>query len=115
MMAFFIEKNGRATDNTAIIRTMDDLRFLSETGFVTIEPVARPMSDLAPRAEGYLLGPMISDPRNGFIRKDAFLLLATKDGLPLPAEEPFANNFQCLQATGEWCLYPSDRTYISGR
>ena len=46
--------------------------------------------------------PIPEDPRNGFIRPDAFIRdVKRADGTPVfPA---LGNNFRCLQQTGDWC------------
>ena len=46
---------------------------------------------------------MIYDPRNGAIKPDAFLWMATVGGQPLPSEAIFVTEFNCLQKTYEWC------------
>jgi len=40
----------------------------------------------------------------GAIAPDAFLWMSTKEGLPLPAEQIFVTQFDCLKLTGEWCI-----------
>src|SRR5687767_4425749 len=65
IMRGFIKKNGASTDDTPIIRTMEDLNFLMKLGFVE----ATATKSLGGR---YVLAPHIADPTNGVIAKDAF-------------------------------------------
>lgn len=96
MMGYMEKKNGMGADDTPILKTMDDLRMMLKHDLIVADPIktATPV---------YGIVPMISDPTNGVIAKDAFLWFATKDGTPLPTEEMFYRQFTCLQKTGNWC------------
>jgi hypothetical protein len=96
LMQYLAKKNGRATDNTPIIRTMDDLALLAKYDLVDME--------LAPPTQArFALTPVIFDPTQGAIAWDAFLWMATKDDRHLPDEDHFVWQFHCLQKTGNWC------------
>ena len=96
MMEFFGKKNGMSTNNTPIIRTMEDLSFLMKYEMVEAS---------AFRYNGgrYAIDPEIMDPTNGAIAPDAFLWMATVDGKPLESETIFVQEFNCLQKIRTWC------------
>ena len=101
IMAYFAKKNGLATDDTPIIKTVDDIKVLRaydliSFGSMTLDP-DRPIMDM------FIMSPIIRDPLKGVIAKDAFILMAEKDGDCLPTEEIFEWHFNCLQTTGSWC------------
>jgi hypothetical protein len=103
MMAFFGKKNGFATDDTPILKSIDDIRYLEKMEFVTV--VSNKASEIIdPIRARYAIAPIIADPRNGAIKGDAFLWMFTKDGQPLPSEEIFVTQFGCLKDKGDWCL-----------
>src|SRR5215510_12971745 len=64
-----------------------------------IELRTRPVDDGVFR---WVICPIPEDPRDGFIRPDAFIRdVKRADGTPVfPA---LGNNFRCLQQTGDWC------------
>jgi hypothetical protein len=98
MMEYFSKKNGSAADDTPIIKSDEDMKYLLENGFITTDsPMLQPYRPL------YAIGPVILDPTKGAIAKDAFMWMATKDYKPLAAEETFAWHFGCLQETWDWC------------
>ncbi len=96
VMAYMAKKNGTGSDDTPIIRGMDDLRMMAKLELI---------NTAAFRGEEnrYAIAPMIFDPTNGVIAKDAYLLFVTKDGKPLPTESMFAAQFACLQKAGTLC------------
>jgi hypothetical protein len=97
IMAIMEKQNGLASDDTPIIRTIDDLRFLLENGMV----MAMPGKSIGDRIA---IAPLINDPTNGVVAKDAFLAFPTKDGYkPIEREQMFATQFGCLQKWGSWC------------
>jgi hypothetical protein len=95
MMSYMSEKNGLASDDTPILRSMDDLNMMMKYELITMSA-----NKMFP---AYAIAPMIYDPTNWVIANDAFLLFATKDGSPLPTETMFYSHFGCLQKTGYWC------------
>jgi hypothetical protein len=101
MMAYMAEKNGFATDSTPIIKSMEDLRILKEEGFITFEQSGDGDGLTVQR---FALSPILTDPTNGVIAKDAFLRMSSRDGKPLSAEMNFVTQFDCLQALHTWCM-----------
>ena len=94
-------KNGVGVDGLPIISTMDDLMM-----FAKHELVATSTKSLwdDPSGRGlYALAPVIADPTGGAIAPDAFLIMPTADGKPLPSEQAFATQFGCLKKFGYWC------------
>jgi len=89
--------NGRDLDGTAILINPSQIDDLASKGL--IEMRTRPVDDGVFR---WVICPLPEDPRNGFIRPDAFLRDVKRvDGTSVfPA---LRNNFQCLQQTGDWC------------
>jgi hypothetical protein len=101
-MQYMIKKNGRAADDTPIIRNMADIQDLSKLDLIEIKPI---MMAKDPNLRGqFAIAPFIVDPTKGAITPDAFIWMATKDGTTLPSEQIFVFQFGCLQKTGEWCL-----------
>ena len=98
IMEYLTQKNGLATDDTPIIKTIDDIRTLSKYEMISTSPRTGERY-----RDKFMLGPVILDPTKGVIAKDAFLWMAPKDGFPLPVEEMFTWHFGCLQEKGIWC------------
>lgn len=96
MMAYMGKKNGTGADDTPILRGMEDLRMMLELELIRT-------AAFKGEENRYAIAPMIFDPTNGVIAKDAYLMFATKDGEPLPTEAMFAAQFGCLQNDGNWC------------
>src|SRR5919206_3363852 len=89
--------NGRDLDGTAILTSPSQIDGLAQKGLIELR--TRPVDDGVFR---WVICPIPEDPRNGFIRPDAFLRdVKRSDGTPVfPA---LGNNFRCLQQTGDWC------------
>ena len=88
--------NGRDLDGTPILTSPSQLDGLASKGLVELR--TRPVDDPVFR---WVICPIPSDPRNGYIRPDAFIRTVTNNGVPVfPA---LKNNFLCLQQTGDWC------------
>ena len=89
--------NGRDLDGTAILTSPSQIDNLAAKGLIELR--TRPVNDSVFR---WVLCPIPEDPRNGFIRPDAFIRdVKRADGTPVfPA---LGNNFRCLQQTGDWC------------
>jgi hypothetical protein len=89
--------NGRDLDGTAILTSPSQIDNLASKGLIELR--TRPVDDGVFR---WVICPIPEDPRNGFIRPDAFIRdVKRADGTPVfPA---LGNNFRCLQQTGDWC------------
>jgi hypothetical protein len=98
VMQYMANKNGLATDDMPIINSIADIHMLSDGGFISLD-----VPGDGPFRGHYAVAPLIRDPRNGVIAKDAFLWMSTKYGLPLDSEMTFVNEFECLQVKGAWC------------
>lgn len=101
MMAYFGTKNGFATDDTPLIKSVDDIRYLLKSELVTAEP--RFYINGKSNYGGYAISPIITDPKNGVIAKDAYIWMSTKEGKPLEGEWLFTWHFGCLRDAGGWC------------
>jgi hypothetical protein len=89
--------NGRDLDGTAILTSPSQIDNLAAKGLIELR--TRPVNDPVFR---WVICPIPEDPRNGFIRPDAFIRdVRRADGTSVfPA---LRNNFNCLQKTGDWC------------
>jgi hypothetical protein len=88
--------NGRDLDGTAILTSPSQIDGLVSKGLVELR--TRPVNDGVFR---WVICPIPQDPRDGYIRPDAFIRTVTRDGVPVfPA---LRKNFVCLQETGDWC------------
>ena len=78
-------RNGTAADGNPLVKSISDLNTLLVYGLITLS-----------KGDGEVaIAPMIDE--NRLIAKDAFLLMAMKDGKPLDGETFFVKKFQCLQ------------------
>ena len=89
--------NGRDLDGTAILTSPSQIDNLVAKGLIELR--TRPVDDPVFR---WVICPIPDDPRDGFIRPDAFIRDVRRiDGTSVfPA---LRNNFICLQQTGDWC------------
>jgi hypothetical protein len=89
--------NGRDLDGTAILTSPSQIDGLASKGLVELR--TRPVDDPVFR---WVICPIPEDPRDGFIRPDAFLRdVRRADGTSVfPA---LRRNFVCLQQSGDWC------------
>jgi hypothetical protein len=101
MMQYMLGKNGAGVDGLPIIRSMADLSTLAKHEMVSFGTKSL-WEDPTLRSE-FAITPAIADPTGGAIAQDAFLLMPTVDGKPLPAEQFFATQFGCLKKAGYWC------------
>jgi hypothetical protein len=100
MMTFMAKKNGLSFDGTPLIKNTADLLELNKYEFISMEK----FSFWDDPARGiYAMNPTIENLNKGGIAQDAFLLMAMQDGKPLADESEFAEQFSCLQKTGNWC------------
>jgi hypothetical protein len=101
MMLYMGKKNGWAADDTAILKTADDIRYLEKQGLVHVTPLG---DQEGPNpAVGYTIAPIFENPTGGAIYPDAMLFMTMKDGYPLAAEQMFDQQFRCLQKYGTFC------------
>jgi len=89
--------NGRDLDGTAILTSPSQIDGLASKGLIELR--TRPVDDPVFR---WVICPIPDDPRDGFIRSDAFIRdVRRPDGTAVfPA---LGNNFVCLQQSGDWC------------
>jgi len=89
--------NGRDLDGTPILTSPSQIDNLASKGFIELR--TRPVDDPVFR---WVICPIPEDPRDGFIRPDAFIRdVIRPDNRPVfPA---LGNNFRCLRDTGDWC------------
>jgi hypothetical protein len=89
--------SGRDLDGTPILTGPSQIDNLVSKGLVELRK--RPVNDSVFR---WVICPIPEDPRNGFIRPDAFIRdVRRANGTSVfPA---LRNNFNCLQQTGDWC------------
>jgi hypothetical protein len=101
MMDYMVKKNGKSLDGTPLIRTMEDLTTLEKSELVSM--TKRGLWDDPAFAGTYSMSPIIYEPRKFVIAPDAFLITVTQKGEPLPGEQMFINEFNCLRKGGNWC------------
>jgi hypothetical protein len=89
--------NGRDLDGTAILTSPSQIDGLASKGLVELR--TRPVDDPVFR---WVICPIPEDPRDGFIRPDAFIRDVTRPG-DVPVFPALRNNFRCLQQSGDWC------------
>jgi hypothetical protein len=99
LMAFFGKKNGLAADDTPLIKSMDDITFLRKFDLVTVDSFIE--EGIHWVALPYAISPMIT--KKGAIAPDAFLWTVTKGGEPLPGEQEFLFQFECMKKAGWMC------------
>jgi len=89
--------NGRDLDGTAILTSPSQIDNLAAKGLIELR--TRPVNDPVFR---WVICPIPEDPRNGFIRPDAFIrdVIRADGSSVFPA---LRKNFNCLQKTGDWC------------
>lgn len=89
--------NGRDLDGTPILTSPSQLDNLRDKGLVEFR--TRPVNDPVFR---WVICPIPEDPRDGFIRSDAFIrdVRRASGSSVFPA---LRNNFNCLQQSGDWC------------
>jgi hypothetical protein len=96
-LADLAAQNGVALDGTPIINNKSQIDDLLKQRLVTLRK--RPTTETG----RYFICPVLEDPRDGAIARDAFLLfVADGNGDPLPAEQDFVTNFESLRLTGDW-------------
>ena len=98
MMEYMAQKNGRGTDSMPIINTVADIQMLYSEGYITLKGPGE-----GPDRGHFAVAPLITDPTNGVIARDAFLFMSTRTGYPLDREMMFVDQFACLQKLHTWC------------
>ncbi len=95
------EKNGLSLDGTPIIREVKELNDLTRREFVR-QTIRGANNKSHPP---FKIAKIIDNLHKSAIAPDAFLLYVTRQdsNKPLPAEEYFVTNFECLQAESEFC------------
>lgn len=89
--------NGKDLDGTAILTSPSQIDNLAAKGLVELR--TRPVNDPVFR---WVICPIPEDPRDGFIRPDAFIRdVRRADGTSVFPS--LRKNFICLQNTGDWC------------
>ena len=89
--------NGRDLDGTPILTSPSQIDGLVSKGLVELH--TRPVDDPVFR---WVICPIPEDPRDDYIRPDAFIRTVTNGG-GAPVFPALKNNFLCLQQTGDWC------------
>ena len=101
IIEYMIKKNGRASDDMPILKSNEDIQLFLKYGMIKVDPVGQFRDG---KTDGiYAIAPIIFDPTKGTITRDAFLIMAMKGGAPLPSEELFVRQFECLRSSGDWC------------
>jgi hypothetical protein len=103
MMEFMEKKNGLSLDGTPLIKNREEITELLRDEFITVQKQS-PLWDDPPVGGLYAISPVINIYANkGVIAPDAFLIMATRNGQPLPGESIFVHEFGCLQKFGTPC------------
>lgn len=102
MMNFMLKKNGPAADGTPAIVDMNDLQML--VGHEMVSVITGNFFDSQSGEPIYALAPVVGDPTDGAIARDAFLILPKLNDEFLPSETIFVEQFGCLQRNKTWCL-----------
>jgi hypothetical protein len=89
--------NGRDLDGTPILTSPSQIDGLASKGLVELR--TRPVDDPVFR---WVICPIPEDPRDGYIRPDAFIRAVTNSS-GAPVFPALKDNFVCLQQTGDWC------------
>jgi hypothetical protein len=89
--------NGRDLDGTPILTSPSQIDGLASKGLIELR--TRPVDDPVFR---WVICPIPEDPRDGYIRPDAFIRTVTNSS-GAPVFPALKNNFVCLQQTGDWC------------
>lgn len=111
ILAKLAAKNGLSLDGTPIIKTADELNNQLEANGCGAE--GQEAADGSDGGAIWLICPTIPDPRAGAIAKDAFLDSVHKpNGQPL--DPAFTQNFNCLQATGNFAVPGTNVCMVNG-
>ena len=94
-MQFMEKKNGLSLEGTPLIKTKADIDELLRDEFISIEK--RSLWDDPTVIGAYSTSPIINTDKNELIAQDAFLIMVTRDGMPLPSETIFLDTFNYLK------------------
>lgn len=94
-LAALADKNGLSLDGTPIIRTVEEIQYLTRQGLVT--QVIKGLDN--PSVTSYVIGKVIEKPEAGAITPDAFLVPVQQrdDGERFHADAAFIQKFNCLK------------------
>lgn len=93
-LSILAEKNGLSLDGTPIIRTVEEIQYLTRQNLVT--QIFKGLDN--PSATSYVVGKVIEKPEAGAIAPDAFLVTVQRaDGERFHADAPFIRQFNCLK------------------
>jgi hypothetical protein len=93
-LAVLAEKNGLSLDGTPIIRTVEEIQYLTRQGLVT--QIVKGLDN--PSVTSYVVGKVIEKPDAGAIAPDAFLVTTQRaDGERFHADAAFIRQFNCLK------------------
>jgi hypothetical protein len=99
ILAPFAAANGLNSDGTPILTKTADIDSLTAQGIVQeIQP-----NEDGSQGIGWIVCVVIADPTTGAIAKDAFLVSVVFPGTSTPVSPQFQKQFNCLQATGQFC------------
>lgn len=99
ILAPFAQANGLNSDGTPILTKTADIDSLTAQGIVQeIQP-----NEDGSQGIGWIVCVVIADPTTGAIAKDAFLVSVVFPGTSTPVSPQFQKQFNCLQATGQFC------------
>lgn len=101
MMQFMGNKNGWGADDTPILKSVDDINYLADQGYVDVKPVHN--GEVHYPIGQFVIAPVFQNPTGGAIYPDAFLMMTLKEGKPLEHEDMFIRNFTCLQKMLIFC------------
>ena len=95
------KKNGLSRDGTPIIRTTGEINFLWRMELV--KQTIRGTNDKS--RPPFAIAKTLTNLQKSAVAPDAFLLYVTRPDAnkPLPTEEFFVTNFECLQQENEFC------------
>lgn len=103
IMNYFLKKNGASIDGTPIIKSLDDIRYLERRELILLDNIAT-QGIIGPMG-GFAISPVIADPTNGVIARDAYLWMVTDNGTSLFDENLFEQQFNCLKKMQKWCEF----------
>lgn len=101
ILAELAKKNGLSLDETPIIKTTGEINFLWRMELV--KQTIRGTNDRS--RPPFTIAKVLTNLQKSAVAPDAFLIYVTQTGTnkPLPAEESFVTNFECLQKENEFC------------
>jgi hypothetical protein len=99
ILAPFAKANGVNSDGTPILTKTADIDNLTALGLLQeIQP-----AEDGSQGIGWIVCVVLADPTMGAVTKDAFLVSVVFPGTTTPVSPQFQTQFNCLQATGQFC------------